>query len=96
VVGFFRLQSDVDYQPKRLAEASVSNRFLHGPVESAAKRGSHKVDTNLVTSSRFTQALANADDERTEKYHTKAREMAPEVACDYVDTLLALVSTARD
>jgi hypothetical protein len=59
-------------------------------------KGAHKVDTNLVTSSRFTQALANADDERTEKYHTKAREMAPEAACDYVDTLLALVSTVRD
>jgi hypothetical protein len=53
------------------------------------------VDTNLVTSSQFTQALAKSDDERTEKCHTKAREMAPEATCDYVGTLLAFVSTAR-
>jgi hypothetical protein len=53
------------------------------------------VDTNLVTSSQFGQALAKAGDERIEEYHPKAREMAPEAACDYIGTLLALVSTAR-
>jgi hypothetical protein len=59
-------------------------------------KGAHKVDTSLVTSSQFTQALAKADDEPTEKYPTKAQEMTPEATCDYVRTLLAQVSTARD
>jgi hypothetical protein len=54
------------------------------------------VNTDFMTSSQFRQALAKSDDERTEKYHTKAREIAPEATCDYIGTLLALVSTARD
>jgi hypothetical protein len=53
------------------------------------------VDTDLVTSSQFTQALAKSDDERTEKNQPKSREIAPDAACDYVGILLASASTAR-